>query len=69
MSHPTGPTSNRSRFWSRIPVLNLVGVVAVLLAGVLITTKNLPHNTANQLLNVSYDPTVEVYAALDKAAS
>jgi sulfate/thiosulfate transport system substrate-binding protein len=67
MSHPTGPTSNRSRFWSRIPVLNLVGVVAVLLAGVLITTKNLPDNTANQLLNVSYDPTVEVYAALDKA--
>jgi sulfate/thiosulfate-binding protein len=61
------PTSNRSRFWSRIPVLNLVGAAAVLLAAVLITVRNLPDNTPNQLLNVSYDPTVEVYAALDKA--
>jgi sulfate/thiosulfate transport system substrate-binding protein len=66
MSHPE-PTSNRSRFWSRIPLLNLVGVAAVVLASVLITAKNLPDNTANQLLDVSYDPTVEVYAALDKA--
>jgi sulfate/thiosulfate transport system substrate-binding protein len=60
-------TSNRARFRSRIPVLNLVGVAAVLLAAVLITVRNLPDNTPNQLLNVSYDPTVEVYAALDKA--
>jgi sulfate/thiosulfate transport system substrate-binding protein len=60
-------TSNRARFRSRIPVLNLVGVAAVLLAAVLITMRNLPDNTPNQLLNVSYDPTVEVYAALDKA--
>jgi sulfate/thiosulfate-binding protein len=61
------PESDRPRFWSRIPVLNLVGVAAVLLAAVLITVRNLPDNTPNQLLNVSYDPTVEVYAALDKA--
>jgi sulfate/thiosulfate transport system substrate-binding protein len=67
MSHSPGPTSNRSRFRSRIPVLNLVGVAAVLLAAVLITVRNLPDNAPNQLLNVSYDPTVEVYAALDKA--
>jgi sulfate/thiosulfate-binding protein len=60
------PESDRSHFWSRIPVLNLIGVAAVVLAGVLITAKNLPDNTANQLLNVSYDPTVEVYAALNQ---
>jgi sulfate/thiosulfate transport system substrate-binding protein len=67
MSHSPEATSNRSRFWSRIPVLNLVGVAALLLAAVLITVRNLPDNRPNQLLNVSYDPTVEVYAALDKA--
>jgi hypothetical protein len=37
-------TSDRSRFWSRIPVLNIVGVAAVLLAAVLITVRNLPDN-------------------------
>ena len=67
MTYPPRPPSNWRRFWSRIPVLNLVGVAAVLLAGVLITAKNLPDNTPNQLLNVSYDPTVEVYAALNGA--
>jgi sulfate/thiosulfate transport system substrate-binding protein len=51
----------------RIPWLNVVGVVAIVIAGVLITVKNLPDETPNQLLNVSYDPTREVYAALDKA--
>lgn len=67
MSYAPRPTSNRSRFWSGIPVLHLVGVAAILLAGILITVRNLPDNTPNQLLNASYDPTVEVYAALDKA--
>jgi sulfate/thiosulfate transport system substrate-binding protein len=67
MSHPLKTASNRSRFWPRIRVLNLVGVAAVVLAVVLIAVKNLPDNTPNQLLNVSYDPTVEVYAALDKS--
>jgi sulfate/thiosulfate transport system substrate-binding protein len=67
MSYLPKPASNRSRFWPRIPVLNLVGVAAVALAAALITVRNLPDNTPNQLLNVSYDPTVEVYAALDKA--
>jgi sulfate/thiosulfate transport system substrate-binding protein len=50
-----------------IPWLNVIGVVAIVLAGVLITVKNLPDHTPNQILNVSYDPTREVYAALDKA--
>ena len=43
----------------------MVGVVAIVVAGLLITVKNLPDHTPNQLLNVSYDPTREVYAALD----
>ncbi|MBI3223935.1 MAG: sulfate ABC transporter substrate-binding protein [Mycolicibacterium cosmeticum] len=53
--------------FGRVPLLNIVGVVAIVLAGVLLTVKNLPDDTPNQLLNVSYDPTREVYAALDKA--
>ena len=50
----------------RVPWLNLVGVAAIVLAAVLITVKNLPDGTGNHLLNVSYDPTREVYAQLDK---
>jgi sulfate/thiosulfate transport system substrate-binding protein len=67
MPHPPKTASNRTHFWPPIPVLNLVGVAAVVLAAVLITVKNLPDNTPNQLLNASYDPTVEVYAALGKS--
>jgi sulfate/thiosulfate-binding protein len=52
---------------SRVSWLNLVGVMAIVVAAVLITVKNLPDNVPNQLLNVSYDPTREVYAQLDKA--
>jgi sulfate transport system substrate-binding protein len=58
--------SKRSNL-ARIPWLNVIGVVAIVLAGVLITVKNLPDHTPNQILNVSYDPTREVYAALDKS--
>ncbi|MGL6237120.1 MAG: sulfate ABC transporter substrate-binding protein [Segniliparus sp.] len=66
------PPSNRPGFWSRIAALkisalNLVGVVALVVAGALLVAGNLPDNSPNQLLNVSYDPTREVYAALDKA--
>ena len=49
------------------PWLRIFGVAAVVLAAVLVTVKNLPDHTPNQILNVSYDPTREVYAALDKA--
>jgi len=59
--------STDGRRLSGVPWLSVVGVVAIVLAGVLITVKNLPDDTPNQLLNVSYDPTREVYAALDKA--
>ncbi|OBJ54808.1 sulfate ABC transporter substrate-binding protein [Mycobacterium sp. 1423905.2] len=51
----------------RIPWLNLLGVVAIVAAATAITTKNLPDDRPNQLLNVSYDPTRELYAALDQA--
>jgi sulfate/thiosulfate-binding protein len=61
MSDDTG-----RRRWSGVPWLNVLGVVAIVLAGVLITVRNLPDHTPNQLLNVSYDPTREVYAALDR---
>jgi sulfate/thiosulfate transport system substrate-binding protein len=60
-------SSKRPAVLSRLPLLSVLGVVAIVLAGVLITVKNLPDNTPNQILNVSYDPTREVYAALDKA--
>ena len=49
-----------------MPWLNIVGVVAVVVASVLLVAKNLPDDTPNQILNVSYDPTRELYAALDK---
>ena len=51
----------------RIPWLNILGVVAIVLAGTAIVVKNAPAGGANQILNVSYDPTRELYAAIDKA--
>ncbi|OBK46580.1 sulfate ABC transporter substrate-binding protein [Mycobacterium kubicae] len=51
----------------RIPWLNILGVVAIVVAATAITIKNLPDDGPNQLLNVSYDPTRELYAALDQA--
>jgi sulfate/thiosulfate transport system substrate-binding protein len=47
--------------------LNVVGIVAIVVAATLITVHNLHRdNSPNQILNVSYDPTRELYAALDK---
>jgi sulfate/thiosulfate transport system substrate-binding protein len=51
----------------RIPWLNVLGVVAIVFAASAIVIKNLPDDRSNQLLNVSYDPTRELYAALDPA--
>ena len=65
MVDATEPPAERRRF--RIPWLNLVGIVAIVVAASLITVKNLPDNTPNQILNVSYDPTREVYTAIDNA--
>jgi sulfate/thiosulfate-binding protein len=63
---PSNGSQKLSHRLSGLPWLSVLGVVAIVLAGVLITVKNLPGDTPNQLLNVSYDPTREVYAALDK---
>jgi len=60
------------RLRPRFPIswLNVLGVVAIVLAATAIVVKNVPgvpFKGANQILNVSYDPTRELYAAIDKA--
>lgn len=45
--------------------INFGAVAAVLVAFALIFVKNTPGNTTNQLLNVSYDPTRELYQQLN----
>jgi sulfate transport system substrate-binding protein len=45
--------------------INFGAVAAVLVAFALIFAKNAPGNTTNQLLNVSYDPTRELYQKLN----
>lgn len=42
-----------------------LGVVAVLVAATLVVVKNLPDHSTDQLLNVSYDPTRELYNVVD----
>jgi sulfate/thiosulfate transport system substrate-binding protein len=62
----TEPTRRRGLRFS-VPRLNILGIVAILVVATLITVHNLHHdNSPNQILNVSYDPTRELYAALDK---
>jgi sulfate/thiosulfate transport system substrate-binding protein len=61
------PTSDRFHPRLRISWLNVVGVVAIVLAAAAIVVKNAPGAGSNQILNVSYDPTRELYAAIDKA--
>jgi sulfate/thiosulfate transport system substrate-binding protein len=50
----------------RISWLNVVGVIAIVVAATAIVVKNIPTDGSNQILNVSYDPTRELYAAIDK---
>jgi sulfate/thiosulfate transport system substrate-binding protein len=57
--------SRPDRSARRLPWLNLLGIVAIFLAATLILTRNLEGETPHQILNVSYDPTRELYAALD----
>lgn len=65
MTEPPQEAARRRRF--PVPWLNIVGVVAIALAATLITVKNLHgHTSPNEILNVSYDPTRELYATLDK---
>jgi sulfate/thiosulfate transport system substrate-binding protein len=65
MTEPTGRSTRRRGL--RVSGLSILGVVAIVVAATLITVRNLHHdNSPNQILNVSYDPTRELYAALDK---
>jgi sulfate/thiosulfate-binding protein len=49
----------------RLPWLNVLGVAAIALAATLIVLRNVEGETPHQILNVSYDPTRELYAALN----
>jgi hypothetical protein len=51
---------NKGQRW-----INLGAVAAVLVAFALIFVRNAPGNITNQLLNVSYDPTRELYTKVD----
>ena len=57
----------RPRLRGRVPWLSVVGVVAIVVAATALVVKNLPDAGSNQILNVSYDPTRELYAAIDNA--
>ena len=63
----TPPIEARARTRRRVPWLNILGVVAVVVAATVIVVKNVPDTGANRILNVSYDPTRELFAAVDKA--
>ncbi len=68
MTEPRQASAHRRGFRFPVPWLNIVGIVAIVLAVTLITLKNLHgHASPNEILNVSYDPTRELYATLDKA--
>jgi sulfate/thiosulfate-binding protein len=58
---------SRPRRRLHVPWLNVIGVIAIVLAATAVVAKNLPGEGSNQILNVSYDPTRELYAAVDKA--
>lgn len=62
----TPPMARRPGTWRRIPWLNVLGAVAVVVAATALVVKNFPAAGTNQILNVSYDPTRELYAAIDK---
>jgi sulfate/thiosulfate transport system substrate-binding protein len=67
MTEPTGRSTRRRGLRVSVSRLNILGIVAITVAATLITVRNLHHdNSPNQILNVSYDPTRELYAALDK---
>jgi sulfate/thiosulfate-binding protein len=63
----TEPTPRWRRALTSVPRLNIVGIAAIVVAAGLIAVHNLQRDTSpNQILNVSYDPTRELYAAIDK---
>lgn len=67
MTEPTKRTSRWRRAFPSVPRLNIVGLAAIVVAAGLVAFHNLQHDTSpNQILNVSYDPTRELYAEIDK---
>jgi sulfate/thiosulfate-binding protein len=48
----------------RIPWINIAAVLAVVVAAMLIVARNVQGDVSHQLLNVSYDPTRELYRRL-----
>ncbi|MGC7254932.1 sulfate ABC transporter substrate-binding protein [Mycobacteroides abscessus subsp. massiliense] len=63
--HQDAPPIDWRALLRQLPLLNILGVVAVLVAATLVVVKNLPDHGADQLLNVSYDPTRELYNVVD----
>jgi sulfate/thiosulfate transport system substrate-binding protein len=50
---------------SKIPWINLTAVIAVVTAVTLVVARNVESNQSNQLLNVSYDPTRELFSRIN----
>jgi sulfate/thiosulfate transport system substrate-binding protein len=53
----------------RIPWVNIAAVVAVIAGAMLIVARNVQGNASQSLLNVSYDPTRELYRRIDEEFS
>lgn len=51
---------------NRTPFLNVIGLVAVGVAATLLLARNINADTARQILNVSYDPTRELYRRINE---
>jgi sulfate transport system substrate-binding protein len=51
---------------NRIPLSSLAAIGAAVLSIILVIVKNVESNTSNQLLNVSYDPTRELYLSINQ---
>jgi sulfate/thiosulfate transport system substrate-binding protein len=49
----------------RVPLLDIAAVAGVAIAVALIGVKNVEGDTGHAILNVSYDPTVDLYRSLD----
>lgn len=68
MTQATQPPVRGRKLRFNVSWINVVGIIAIVLAATLVTGKHLHRDTAqNQILNVSYDPTREVFATLDKS--
>jgi len=67
MTEPAPPGKRRGKPAVSVSRINVLGIAAIVIAASLIGVHNLHHdNSPNQILNVSYDPTRELYAAIDK---